>query len=338
MRYFIPLLLSTARATAGVAAGDALLLLPCGSGDPSLQSFSTPPSGVGVALALASYPTLVWDISGPSSAPGTPLHVWGRYTPAVPNQQWVFSGSSLASLFSAALCVGASSVDPATRAPTFGSSLAVFPCNASDASQRLSLNGSAVVAAGAAPAPLCATVVHGEAPPACGAPPFSTYPYCNASLPVSMRVADLVARMTTSEKALAMTADVPAIPRLGVPTMHAGEALHGAATGCLPSPAPGSTGCPTSFPAAIAMGASFDRELWEAVGTAIGTEARALYNEGAGAAWVFTPNLNPVRDVSPHLALSTARPLRKPYSPPATCSYSRAGGGPKKCLARIRCS
>jgi len=289
-------ILAIAGASAAPAPGDSLLLLPCGFGDPSLQAFAAAPSGGGVALTVASDPHLVWDITGPSSQAGTLLHVWGLYAPPVANQQFVFGGGALRSLFAPALCVGAASADPTTRAPTYGSPLAVFPCNSTDAAQRFALNNSAVVATAAAAPQLCATVVHGAAPPACQSPPFSSFAYCNSSLPVADRVADLLARMTTAEKALAMTSDVPAIPRLGVPSMHSGEALHGAATGCLPAPAPGSTGCPTSFPAAIAMGAAFDAQLWEEVGAAIGAEARALYNEGAGAAWVFAPNLNPVRD------------------------------------------
>ena len=74
--------------------------------------------------------------------------------------------------------------------------------------------------------------------------------------------------------------------------MPSGEALHGAATGCLPAPAANSTGCPTSFPSPLAMAAAFDAPLWTAVGAAIGTEARALHNLGAGSVWLFAPNVN----------------------------------------------
>jgi beta-D-xylosidase 4 len=136
----------------------------------------------------------------------------------------------------------------------------------------------------------------GNTTASCDMAPFSGYGYCNASLPVAQRVADLVGRMTVAEMAAAMDSGVPAIPRLGVPTMHSGEALHGAACGCAAAPAPGSTGCPTSFPAPIALGAAMDPELWQSVGLAIGTEARALANLGPGALWVFSPNLNPARD------------------------------------------
>jgi hypothetical protein len=90
----------------------------------------------------------------------------------------------------------------------------------------------------------------------CSDPPLSSFPYCNTSLPVDARVADLLARMSPGEKAAILDAGVPAIPRLGLPSMSSGEALHGACSGCL-SP----DKCPTSFPAPIALGAAFDQQV-----------------------------------------------------------------------------
>ena len=79
--------------------------------------------------------------------------------------------------------------------------------------------------------------------------------------------------------------------------MHSGEALHGAVTSCVtPSDPNTSTGCATSFPCPMAMGATFDSDLWADVGLAIGLETRALYNLGVGSAWVFAPNINLMRD------------------------------------------
>ncbi len=104
------------------------------------------------------------------------------------------------------------------------------------------------------------------------------FPYCNASLPVEVRVADLLSRMTYEEKSASLDTSNPAIERLGVASMQGGECTHGVATGC-GTAAPGSTGCPTSFPSGTAMGATFDRDLWTAVGSTIGTEARALNNQ-----------------------------------------------------------
>ena len=39
------------------------------------------------------------------------------------------------------------------------------------------------------------------------------------------------------------------------------------------------TGCPTSFPHGLALGATFNRSLWHAIGEAISDEARALHNQ-----------------------------------------------------------
>ena len=44
------------------------------------------------------------------------------------------------------------------------------------------------------------------------------------------------------------------------------------------NPAPGTTGCPTSFPHALLMGGSFNRSLWHAIATVISTEGRAIFN------------------------------------------------------------
>ncbi len=90
----------------------------------------------------------------------------------------------------------------------------------------------------------------------CADPPLNTYPYCNTSLPVDVRVKDLLSRMSLDEKAAILDAGVPAIPRLGLPSMSSGEALHGACTGCISSDK-----CPTSFPAPIALGATFDQQV-----------------------------------------------------------------------------
>ena len=78
--------------------------------------------------------------------------------------------------------------------------------------------------------------------------------------------------------------------------------------GCLPeaAAAPGSTGCATAFPAPLALGATFDDELFAEVGRAIAREARALNNfnfahnssqmllrhHNAQALTFFAPNVN----------------------------------------------
>ena len=55
-------------------------------------------------------------------------------------------------------------------------------------------------------------------------------PYQNASLPVDVRVDDLVGRMTLQEKISQMMNDAPSIDRLGIPAYNWwNECLHGVA-------------------------------------------------------------------------------------------------------------
>ena len=129
------------------------------------------------------------------------------------------------------------------------------------------------------------------------ASPSLPYKYCQPDVPIAERVADLLAHMTTLEKTQSLDSiGNPRIDRLGVPTLPGGEGLHGVASGCGAVSSPASTGCPTSFPSPPAMGSSFDKELWAQVGQTIGTEARALYNQGIAGIYLFTPNVNPSRD------------------------------------------
>ena len=293
------LLLASARLATPVSVGDAILLLECGA-DAARQAFTLVGGGGGdlrnhIVSDGTAAPALVFDISGPSNVSGTPLHIWGSYSPPVANQEFATAaGGAIVSLYNG-MCLGASDVDPTSGAPSFGATVGIYACNASDPAQQFAVapGGKHAIASIAAPS-LCMQAAN--ATPTCDDAPFSGFAYCNSSLPVEARVADLVARMSPAEKAAALDSGVPAIARLGVPSMHSGEALHGPATGCLGAPAPGSTGCPTSFPCPTALGAAFDEELWTQVGLAIGTEARALYNLNAGAVWLFAPNINPVRD------------------------------------------
>ena len=84
---------------------------------------------------------------------------------------------------------------------------------------------------------------------------------------VEARVEDLLSRMTLEEKLslLAGTGfDTVAVPRLGIPALHMTDGPAGVRTG----PA-------TSFPAGVALAASFDPALVERVGGAIARESKA---------------------------------------------------------------
>ena len=106
-------------------------------------------------------------------------------------------------------------------------------------------------------------------------------PYKNPELSLEDRVSDLLARLTTEEKAHQLASFFPnANVRLGIPHMQAGEALHGI---CLPQA--------TSFPQAIALASTWDPGLIEKMATITAKEARAL-----GVHHVYSPMLSVARD------------------------------------------
>ena len=119
--------------------------------------------------------------------------------------------------------------------------------------------------------------------------------YLDTSKPTSIRVDDLISRMTLEEKASQLTNFSRAIPRLEVPEYNWwSEALHGVAR----------AGIATVFPEPIGLAATFDAPLIQDMGVAIGTEARAKYNQAqrAGRHGLYTgldfwsPNVNIFRD------------------------------------------
>ena len=125
--------------------------------------------------------------------------------------------------------------------------------------------------------------------------PLAAQTYRNPDLPVEQRAADLVQRMTLEEKAAQMQNAAPAIPRLGVPAYdYWNEALHGVAR----------AGEATVFPQAIAMAATWDKDLFHAEGVTVATEGRAKYNQAQREGnferyyglTFWSPNINIFRD------------------------------------------
>ncbi len=120
-------------------------------------------------------------------------------------------------------------------------------------------------------------------------------PYRDTSLPVKVRVDDLVSRMTLEEKMAQLVYDSPAIERLGIPAYNWGnECLHGVAQ----------AGVATVFPQSIGLGATWDTDLIHSVADAISDEARAKYHEALRqnrqrkyyGLTFFSPNVNIFRD------------------------------------------
>ncbi len=125
--------------------------------------------------------------------------------------------------------------------------------------------------------------------------PSGSAPYLNPQLPISVRVDDLVSRMTLEEKASQLVNQSREIPRLQIPAYDWwSEALHGVAR----------AGTATVFPEPIGLAATFDPALIHDMATVIGVEARAKHNQAvrAGRRDIFegldfwSPNINIFRD------------------------------------------
>ena len=120
--------------------------------------------------------------------------------------------------------------------------------------------------------------------------------YLDTSLSFAERAKDLVGRLTLDEKVGLMNHPAHGIPRLNIPAYNYwSEALHGVAR----------NGRATVFPQAIAMAATWDKDLIHRVGTAISDEGRAKYHAALKrngytqqyqGLTFWSPNINIFRD------------------------------------------
>lgn len=121
-------------------------------------------------------------------------------------------------------------------------------------------------------------------------------PFCNVSLALDERVADLIGRLSFDEKIHMLSTPSGGAPGVGVsPIQWWQEALHGVANNvgvAFETTTPAST----SFPQPILSSCSFNRTLWRATGEAISTEVRAFANAGHSGLTLWSPNINLVRD------------------------------------------
>jgi beta-glucosidase len=118
----------------------------------------------------------------------------------------------------------------------------------------------------------------------------------DSTLPIEIRIKDLVSRLTLQEKIGQLVFNAPAIPRLNIPSYdYWSEALHGVAR----------NGRATVFPQAIGLAATWNPALVQRVASAIGDEARAKYHEAvrrhgfsghSQGLNVWSPNINIFRD------------------------------------------
>ena len=138
--------------------------------------------------------------------------------------------------------------------------------------------------------------------------PHSHSPWCNASLPVDVRVDDMIKRMTVAEKIAQMDTTAPAIESLGLnPYNWWSEATHGISHVRNDDKVP----YESNFAFPITTACSFNRSLWSATGAQIGLEARAFMNQGDAWSTYWAPVINLARE--PRWGRNIETPGEDPY-------------------------
>jgi beta-glucosidase len=121
-------------------------------------------------------------------------------------------------------------------------------------------------------------------------------PYKNPGLPVEQRVQDLLSRMTLQEKVAMLSGEnwMQTVPnqRLGIPSIKIADGPIGIRSWAGPSAKTGGMGAKmqitaTAFPAGVAMAATWDTDLLQQEGKAIGQEVKAL-----GRDMILGPTVN----------------------------------------------
>ena len=133
--------------------------------------------------------------------------------------------------------------------------------------------------------------------------PNNAFPFCDTSLPVADRAADLVSRLTLTQKIDNRYDRESEVTALGLPDYNYNtEGLHGLGAMCLTIN--NYTRCATVFAAPPTIGAAFNVSLANAIGDAISTELRAMNNFGGNRDYqnrpldlnIWLPNVNVARD------------------------------------------
>lgn len=124
-----------------------------------------------------------------------------------------------------------------------------------------------------------------------------SHAFCNTSLPIKIRVQDIIKRLTLREKVGQLSSTAEAIERLGIPSYEWwSESLHGIGTDGPGVRFNGTIKSATNFPQVILTAASFNETLWTLIARAVGIEARAMYNFGQAGLTFWAPNVNIFRD------------------------------------------
>ncbi|MFI5927292.1 glycoside hydrolase family 3 C-terminal domain-containing protein [Micromonospora sp. NPDC051543] len=127
-----------------------------------------------------------------------------------------------------------------------------------------------------------------------------TYPFRDPRLPVQVRVDDLLGRLTLDEKISWLHQYQPAVPRLGIGLFKTGtEALHGVAWSTdIDNNGAVVKARGTSFPQPVGMASTWNPDLIQRVGSAVGDEARGYHAQNPRV-WglnLWAPVVNLLRD------------------------------------------
>ena len=129
--------------------------------------------------------------------------------------------------------------------------------------------------------------------PCLGDGPAASQPWCDHTLPIDVRVSDMVSRMSLTEKIANLDTEAPAIASLSLPPYNWwSEATHGLSH----VNNSGDTPASTNFAFPITTAASFNRSLWHSTGSAIAREARAFMNAGHAYSTYWAPVVNLARE------------------------------------------
>ena len=154
--------------------------------------------------------------------------------------------------------------------------------------------------------------------------PWAKQPWCDPTLPIDDRVADMVSRMTLAEKIDSLDTTAHAIDSLGLPAYNWwSEATHGISHVVND----GNTPYESNFAFPITTAMSFNRTLWKATGQQIGREARAFMNEG-NAEHVLGAVVNLAREPSGAETGDPRTHTRRESTRPPLCRDSSTGGRP----------
>ncbi|XP_020597553.1 LOW QUALITY PROTEIN: probable beta-D-xylosidase 6 [Phalaenopsis equestris] len=131
----------------------------------------------------------------------------------------------------------------------------------------------------------------------CKPPHFNSFPFCNTTLPPSLRAKSLISHLTLHEKIQQLVNTAAGVPRLGLPPYEWwSESLHGINDNGPGVHFDGTIHASTVFPQVILSAASVNRTLWRAIARAVAVEGRAMHNSGQAGLTFWAPNINIFRD------------------------------------------